>query len=275
MDPKKLLADVRQRTDALQRGGSWYDIRNAEEGTTKATVRIYDEIGFWGITADQFARDLAAVTADEIEVQISSPGGDVFAGIAIYNALRAHPAQVTTRVDGIAASIASIIVQAGDERVMLSGSQMMVHEAWGLMIGTAAEMREFADLLDRQNDNAAGIYASRTGRTVDEMKALMADGDTWLSADEAVELGLADVVNDPTAKKADEQAKQQAAGTIAAAAAESDVIAAAVQKILDHLTTTTSPADEREAATPTTTEVAVNSAEAERLLASLTLKGAS
>jgi ATP-dependent protease ClpP protease subunit len=93
IDRKKIL-------DRMPRAaGSWYSISNKTGTDGPAQIRIYEEIGYWGITEEDFARDLAEITADEIEVQISSPGGDVFAGIAIYNALRAHPARVTTRVD--------------------------------------------------------------------------------------------------------------------------------------------------------------------------------
>ena len=129
----------------------------------KATIRLYTEIGFFGVTADEFAEGLEEITADEIEVQINSMGGDVFDGIAIFNALRSHPAKITTRVDGMAASIASVVVQAGDERVMLTGSQMMIHPAFGFAMGDATDMRKLADILDRQTDIIAGIYTERAG----------------------------------------------------------------------------------------------------------------
>lgn len=183
--------DALRRTLPLEAKGSWYEIKNQADGP--AVVRIYDEIGFWGVSAAEFAKELDAVTATEIEVQISSPGGDVFDGIAIYNALRAHPAKVTTRVDGLAASAASVIVQAGENRVMLSASQMMIHEAWGLTVGSAEEMRKYADVLDRQSDVLAGIYAERSGKDAAEFRAMMTE-DTWLTDEQAVEAGLADEV---------------------------------------------------------------------------------
>lgn len=189
---KKMLAK-------LARGGRWYSISN-QAGPT-AEVRIYDEIGWFGITAEDFVNDLSAITAPEIVCAINCPGGDVFDGIAIYNALRAHPARITTRVDALAASAASVIVQAGDNRVMLSASQMMIHEAWGITIGTAAEMREFADLLDRQTDIIAGILAARAGGDVEHFRSLMT-GETWFSDQEAVDAGLADEVVDPGSKDA-------------------------------------------------------------------------
>lgn len=192
MERKKMLAKI-------ARGGRWYSISN--EAGPVAEVRIYDEIGWFGITAEDFVNDLAAITAPEIVCAINCPGGDVFDGIAIYNALRAHPAQVTTRVDSLAASVASVIVQGGDRRVMLSSAQMMIHEAWGITIGTAAEMREFADLLDRQTDIIAGIYASRANGDVDHFRELMA-GERWFTDAEAVAEGLADEVVDPGSKDA-------------------------------------------------------------------------
>lgn len=196
------IAEMRKRAaNRMPRAaGRWYDIRNSDGPV--AVLRIYDEIHWlWGVSAEQFAEDLDAVTADEIRVEINSPGGDVFDGIAIFNALRSHPAKITTRVDGIAASIASVIAQAGDERVMLSGSQMMVHEAWGLAIGPASDMREMADMLDRQCDVIAGIYAERAQGEVDHFRQLMTD-ETWLTADEAVTEGLADAVVTPARKEA-------------------------------------------------------------------------
>lgn len=198
-DVEKLRQRMRDR--ASPRNATWYSIRN-QDGD-KAVLRIFDEIHWlFGVDAAQFSADLAEITAPEIEVQINSPGGDVFDGVAIYNQLRAHPARITTRVDGIAASIASVIVQAGDRRMMMSASQQMIHEAWGLAIGPASEMREFADLLDKQTDVIAGIYAERSGRKAGELRSMM-EGETWLSADEAVDAGLADevIAPDPQASR--------------------------------------------------------------------------
>lgn len=195
MDPHSMRRRVMARLPA--KGRSWYEIKNAAGST--AVVRVYDEIGY-PVTADEFARDLEAISADQIEVHINSPGGDVFDGVAIYNALRAHPARITTRVDGIAASIASVVAQAGDHRVMLSGSQMMVHEAWGLAIGPASEMREYAALLDKQSDVIASIYAERSDRPESRFRQMMTD-ETWLTADETVAAGLADEIRKPARKE--------------------------------------------------------------------------
>ena len=193
---------ARMRERLPKAGTRWYEIRN--QGG-RAVVRIYQEIGYWGVTAEDFATELAALTASEIEVQINSPGGDVFDGLAIYNALRAHPARVVTRVDGIAASAASIIAQAGDHRVMTQHAQMMIHEAWGVAVGPAQELREFADLLDKQNDVLAQIYADRAAREdrpAEFFRALMAQGDTYLTDVETVDHGLADEILVPDRKDA-------------------------------------------------------------------------
>lgn len=191
----------RMRDRASPRNGArWYEIRN-QTGDT-AVLRIYDKIHWlFGVTPEDFAADLDGITAPNIEVQINSPGGDVFDGIAIFNALRAHPATVTTRVDGLAASIASVIAQAGDRRTILSGGQMMIHEAWGLSIGPAADHREMADLLDKQSGVIASIYAERSGRDQDEFRQMMGS-ETWLTADEAVDAGLADEVVNPSSAQA-------------------------------------------------------------------------
>lgn len=182
----------------LPKSRSWYEIRNADSDE-KAVVRIYDEISWWGVTAAELADEIATITAPEIEVQINSPGGDVFDGLAIYNALRLHPATITTRVDGLAASAASVIVQAGDRRVMVQSSQMMIHEAWGVAVGPADVMVEFAALLEQQNDVIADIYALRGEGDADHFKQLMA-AETWLTDAATVELGLADEVYVPPAK---------------------------------------------------------------------------
>jgi ATP-dependent protease ClpP protease subunit len=171
----------------------WYKIRNAATNA-KPEVLIYGEIESWfGVDAADFVRDFAAIDAPEILVRINSPGGDMFDGIAIMNALRGHAAKVVVQVDALAASAASIIAMGGDEIVMNDGSQLMLHNAFALCVGTAEDMQKMADTLDRQNNVIAGIYAGRAGGTVDEWLAVMAE-ETWLNAQETVDAGLADSV---------------------------------------------------------------------------------
>jgi ATP-dependent protease ClpP protease subunit len=172
---------------------SWYRITNQAGPAAAAEVYIYDEIGFWGTTAGDFINELRQVDAQQIDLHLNSPGGEVFDGIAIYNALKTHPANVTVYVDSLAASIASVIAMAGDKVVMGRGSQMMIHEAAGLCLGNAADMRETADLLDRFSNNIAGFYADRAGGKVTDWRAAMT-AESWYSADEAVKAGLADEV---------------------------------------------------------------------------------
>lgn len=197
------ISDLRQRArehapEAAARREAGYSIANVDD---TAVVRVYDEIWWLGVNAEDFVRDISAITAPKIRVEINSPGGDVFDGIAIYNALRTHPAHVTTRVDGIAASIASVIAQAGDHRVVLSSGQMMIHNAWGVTVGDQHDHSEMSALLEQQDDIIAGIYASRSGGDKGHFRELM-NAETWLSDTRIVEEGLADEVIEPPRKDA-------------------------------------------------------------------------
>lgn len=186
---------------------SWYSIVNRADGS--AVIHLYDEIGYWGTTAKDFAAELNAIDASSIDVHVSSIGGEVFDGIAIYNALRSHAAEIHVRVDSMAASIASVIVQAGDRRTMLSGSQMMIHNASGLAFGNADDLREMAQILDKQTTIIAEIYAERSGEPIDGFIEMMA-AEAWMNANEAVAAGLADEVVTP------ERATKDTEGTPAA-----------------------------------------------------------
>lgn len=172
--------------------GDWYRIADAAD-SDRAEVFIYDAISEWGVSADQFVRDLRAITSKHIDLHLNSPGGLVFDGIAIYSALRNHPATVTSYVDGIAASAASFVAMAGDERVVEKPAKMMIHDANGLVLGNAADMREMASLLDELSDTIAGIYADRSGKPVAHWREAMR-AETWYGAAQAVSAGLADRV---------------------------------------------------------------------------------
>jgi ATP-dependent Clp endopeptidase proteolytic subunit ClpP len=174
-----------------EKGRGWYTITNVSQ--SEAEVFIYDEIGMWGVTAGDFVNELREIKASNITLRINSPGGDVFDGIAIYNAVKRHKAEVAVFVDGIAASAASFIAMAGDTVTMMPHSQMMIHEAHGLVIGPADDMRKMADILDKSSDNIASIYAERAGGTTEEWRGRMRD-ETWISDQEAVDLGLADSI---------------------------------------------------------------------------------
>lgn len=182
---------MRARFQPRGDGRPWYTIQ-AKDDDGPAEVLLYDEIGGWfGLSAEDFAKDLAKVKAKQITLRINSPGGSVFEGLAIYNSLRQHPAKVTTRVEGLAASAASFIAMAGDTVQVCRGSMMMIHDAMGIGVGNAAEMRDLADLLDKASANIADLYAARCGGGVDQWRDAM-KAETWYTAREAVEAGLAD-----------------------------------------------------------------------------------
>lgn len=163
-----------------------------------ASLRLYDPIdswgGEWGVSAKEFTAALDEVgDVGEIRLHINSPGGEVWEGIAIVNALRNHPARVVAVVDGLAASAASFIASAADELVMGRNTELMIHDAWGIGIGPAADMRDLAERLDKLSDNIASIYSEKAGGTVAAWRELML-AETWYSPDEAVAAGLADRV---------------------------------------------------------------------------------
>jgi ATP-dependent Clp endopeptidase proteolytic subunit ClpP len=170
----------------------WYEITNKAEAPA-AEVFLYDEIGGYGIDATQFINELSQVEADELAVHINSVGGEVFAGFAIYQALKAHPANVTVHVDALAASIASVIAQAGDRVVMARNAEMMIHDGMCGVIGNAAELRKTVDTLDRVSNNIASVYAERAGGDAEQWRTAM-QAETWYSAEEAVAAGLADEI---------------------------------------------------------------------------------
>ena len=151
---------ARDRRPEGTEGNRGFTVTNTTDGG--AEIWLYDEIGGWGIWAQDVVDQLQQITASTITVRVSSPGGDVFDGIAIANALASHPAHVTVQVDSLAASIASVIaVSAGDRILMAPNSQMMIHNASGGCRGEAGDMRKMADLLDK----IGAVIAQRT-RTV-------------------------------------------------------------------------------------------------------------
>lgn len=189
------------KPDLPVRSAGRYEIRNATS-EKEAELWIYEEISsFWGIDAGQFNRDLAKITAPTIKLRINSNGGNVHAGMAIFNALRRHPSRVVTHVDGIAASIASVIALAGDEVIMPSNTFLMIHNAHAGAVGDAKVFREFADILDKHTEQIRTIYTARTGREEDEVRAWM-DAETWMTAAEAHERGFIDTVTDATLEAA-------------------------------------------------------------------------
>lgn len=168
-----------------------FEIRNAASGD-EAELLVYDEIdSWWGVSAGDVISELAQVTAPNLRVRVNSPGGSVFEGLAIANALRAHPANVIVQVDGLAASIASVIAMAGDRLVMMPNSMLMIHEASGICFGDATDMQQMADVLSKISDNIAGAYAAKAGGTPEDWRATMR-AETWYLPADAVAAGLAD-----------------------------------------------------------------------------------
>lgn len=196
---------------------SWFRIENAhvdeESATDEVTpVYIYDTIGdsWWddSTSASEFIKQLSNIKTPRIELHLNSPGGDIFDGVAIYNALKAHPAQVTVIVDALAASAASFIAQAGDEIVMTKAATMMIHDGSAMAWGPASVMRETADLLDKLSNTVAEIYSDRAGQNIEFWRNLMIE-ETWYNSHEAVEAGLADRIGEDTKKEDDEAAQNK------------------------------------------------------------------
>lgn len=196
-----MTTDYRERVALLQRtGNDWFKIEN-KAGSKSARIRLFDEIGFFGTTAKDFAAELDALDVEQIELHINSIGGEVTQAVAIMNTLRDHPAKVTTIIDGVAASSASFVALAGDEVVMNQNSQIMIHEAWGLAMGNADDMNDLAGRLDKESNNIAEIYAKKAGGTVAEWRDRM-KAETWFYAQEAVDVGLADRIAEEPASEA-------------------------------------------------------------------------
>lgn len=175
----------------------WYDIkaRANASGEQSAEVFIMGDIGesWWGesVAAVDFVKEIAALDVSALTVRINSYGGSVSDGLAIYNALRRHKATVTTAIDGVAMSIASLIAMAGDEVEMAENAILMIHAPWGGLMGNSKEMRDYADVLDKMAGAMATSYAARSGKSIDDMLALLTDGeDHYYTADEALAEGF-------------------------------------------------------------------------------------
>ncbi|UDL03980.1 ClpP-like prohead protease/major capsid protein fusion protein [Marinobacter sp. CA1] len=179
-----------------------FSIKASAAKAESAEIFIYGDIGdSWddeSVAAAKFVRELAALDAETISLRINSPGGSVTDGLAIFNALKRHPATVNVEIDGIAASIASLIAMAGDNISMARNALFMIHAPWGFSIGNATEMRKTADVMDKHAQAMANAYAEGTGKDASEFMDLMNDGeDHWYTAEEAEAAGY---VNQVTAE---------------------------------------------------------------------------
>lgn len=169
------------------------------KGEDEAEILIYDEIGesFFGggVSAEQFSKDLAKVSAKTLNVRINSVGGSVFEGLAIHNALTRFKGKVVTHVDSIAASIASIIALAGQEVRIAKNAFLMIHNPSAVAMGTAEDMRKMADTLDMVAGSLVSVYTDRTGKDEAEIRAWM-DEEKWFNAEDAQAAGFVDTITE-------------------------------------------------------------------------------
>jgi ATP-dependent Clp protease protease subunit len=179
---------------ALDRWNPGIQAAAAEEA--ERSISVYDVIGYdyWtgdGVTAKRVAAALRQMGKGPVTVNVNSPGGDMFEGLAIYNLLREHDGEVTVKVLGLAASAASIIAMAGDTVQIARAGFLMIHNAWVLAAGNRHDLREYADTLEPFDRAMADIYAARTGEDAEAMAKLM-DAETWIGGSDAIEQGFAD-----------------------------------------------------------------------------------
>lgn len=160
----------------------------------RAKLYVYDVIGGWDLDAGEFVKAVHDITAGAIDLHVNSPGGFVYDAVSMFEAVRAHPAEVTTHIDGLAASAASFLALAGDGIEIAKAGRMMIHDAQGVGIGSPADMREYADLLDAVSDDISGFYADRAGGEPATWRAAMT-ATTWYSAQQAIDAGLADRIS--------------------------------------------------------------------------------
>lgn len=177
---------------------TWYAL-SSKTDRRETEISIFDEIGMFGVSAKQFISDLQKVPADhKISLRIHSPGGEVFDGNAIFNALKRHPGGVEVQIEGLAASMATVISLAGMPVKMAANGFYMIHNPWGVAMGDASELRDQAELLDKIRFSMVGAYAAKSGRTPEEIEKWM-DAETWFTAEEALEAGFVDEVTDTLA----------------------------------------------------------------------------
>jgi ATP-dependent protease ClpP protease subunit len=178
----------------MSKSKSWFTARNAG---SVGEIFLYSDRGEGGVSADSFYASLVAMrSVSTLVISINSNGGDVSTGFAIFNMLKRHPARKVVRVDGIAASMASVIAMVGDEVVMPSNAMLMIHNPYGAVGGSGDQIKSFGDALNVMQQNIAATYAQRTKIKIDRIFEMM-DSETWLSADQALELGFADRVEAP------------------------------------------------------------------------------
>ncbi len=171
----------------------WYNIQN--KAGNSADIYIFDEIGTYGVTAQDFISEIKGLKDMPINLRINSLGGDVFDGMAMYNVIKRRESKTTVYIEGIAASIATIIALGADEVVMAENSLFMIHNAWGGASGEAKDMRKTAETLEKITSELTDIYVKKTGLSYDAVAQMM-DEETWLNAEEAYKLRFVDTISD-------------------------------------------------------------------------------
>jgi ATP-dependent Clp endopeptidase proteolytic subunit ClpP len=171
----------------------WYNIQN--KAGNSADIYIFDEIGTYGVTAQDFISEIKGLKDMPINLRINSLGGDVFDGMAMYNVIKRRESKTTVYIEGIAASIATIIALGADEVVMAENSLFMIHNAWGGASGEAKDMRKTAETLEKITSELTDIYVKKTGLSYDAVAQMM-DEETWLNAEEAYKLRFIDTISD-------------------------------------------------------------------------------
>ena len=182
---------------------SWYAIQSTDDRDTDESVEvsIYDGIGFGGVTAKQFSADLKKLKGQHIDLRINSVGGSVIEGAAIFNALKRHKGGLTVHIDGLAASMASVIAMAGEETRIAENALLMIHNPWSMTMGDAADLRKEADVLDKLKATLVNAYVRKTGQPRAAIEQMM-DDEKWMDAQEALELGFVDEIDAPIAAAA-------------------------------------------------------------------------
>jgi len=170
--------------------GTHFAAKTVEAGTQ--VVELYDEIGYWGVTAKDFRDQLKTVTGD-FTLRINSPGGDVFDGIAMFNDILAHPGKVKVEISGIAASIASVIAMAGDTIEIAPNAFFMIHNAWTFAYGNRHDMESTAEILGQIDEAIARTYVGRSKVGIRSVREMM-DDETWMGSAAAIDKGFADTL---------------------------------------------------------------------------------
>jgi ATP-dependent Clp endopeptidase proteolytic subunit ClpP len=230
----------------------WYAIQPSSDSETEVEISIYDEIGFGGVTAKDFMAEVKQFKGQHIHLRINSVGGSVIEGAAIYNALRRHKGGLTVHVDGLAASMASVIAMAGEEVYIADNAMLMIHNPWSMTMGDADDLRKEADVLDKLKNTLVNAYARKTGMEAEDIAAMM-DEETWLNATQSVAMGFADEIEDgieaaaslsPAIARARfdnfSNSMRKTAKTIKAEEAAAEVVAPVEAPVIDEVTVDTS-----------------------------------